>query len=147
MPASHATRPAAFARILATIVVCACAFTAVASAATPAPSTVFKGRTSQDLPIALTIAAGHVTKLKFRITIACASHHSYQGPVWGFAAIAIGHGRFSVTLTSKKPAATTTVSGRVGAHRVHGSVRLRRYVASEHGFCKGTATFDLRHRP
>ncbi len=146
MPVHHSTRPAGAARALAIILVAAWGLTSGATAATPGAATVFKGRTSQNLPIGLTVAAGHVKNLRFQIVITCASHHSYQGPVWGFAAIAVHHGRFSVKLTSKKPAATASVSGRVGAHRVHGTVRLRRYVTNEHAFCKGSASFDLRRR-
>jgi hypothetical protein len=140
--ACPAPRPAAFARTLATLMTVACVLSAPASAATT--GIVYKGRTSQDKPIRLTIAAGHVKNLRFTIVIACASHHRYSGPVWGFSAIAIKGGRFSVAVTSHAPKAKATVSGRVGSHRVRGSVHLRRYVAPEHGFCTGSATFDLK---
>lgn len=142
MSACLAPRPAAFARILATLVLIACAGSAAASAATTA--VLYKGTTSQDKPIRLTVDSGQVKNLRFTIVIACASHHRYSGKVWGFSPITIKRGRFSVVVKSAKDKAKATVSGHVGAHRVRGSVHLHRYVPVEHGYCTGSATFDLK---
>ena len=111
-----------------------------APAATPGSQT-YRGHTSQHQPIAFTIASGKITNLRFWIVITCASRHRYRLRASRFAPITIRSGRFQATLRSRHPAASATVTGRLRSRRVSGTLRLRRYVAAEHGACSGTATY------
>lgn len=115
--------------------------TAVLAAAS-GPQT-YTGHTSQHQPIGLTIAAGKVKNLHFWIVITCKSHHRYRLHAAGFAPIAIHSGRFQATVSSGHPAASATVAGHLGPGRVSGTLRLRRYVASEHAACSGKATYTV----
>jgi hypothetical protein len=103
----------------------------------------YRGQTSQHEPITFTLAGGHVRGLAFEMILACPSHHRYRQRASGFAAIPVRAGRFATTVSSQRPAASATVSGRVGTRRISGRLRLRRHIAVERATCSGTATFSL----
>ena len=103
---------------------------------------LYHGPTSQPHQrISFTVAGGQVRKLAFTIVISCASHHQYRLRASGFAAIALHSGHFSSTVTTTHPRASATVTGQLRKGRFSGSLRLRRYIAAEHGFCAGAASY------
>lgn len=112
---------------------------------TPRTSTArhYRGLTSQHQPISFTLSSGHVSKLSFWVVISCASHRRYSDRAFRFAPIPVVKGRFQRSVASAHPSANATVRGRVSGRRVTGTLRLRRYIGAEHGYCAGTASFVL----
>ncbi len=118
----------------------------VAAAAYGTGKVAYSGRTSQHQPISFAISASKLKHLALRIDIRCPSHHVYRLNARGFTAITIKNGTFDQKFTSHNPMATFTLKGRVGRKMVTGSVTLREFVAKEHRFCYGRATFAIHPR-
>jgi hypothetical protein len=107
----------------------------------------YSGKTSQHQQISFAISASKLTNLGLRIDIRCPSHHVYRLNARGFTAITIkSNATFDQKFTSHNPKATFILKGRVGHKMVTGSVTLSEFVAKEHHFCFGKATFAARPR-
>ena len=48
---------------------------------------------------------------------------------------------FGQTFASHNPSATATVSGKIGKKQITGALAMKRFIAKEHHFCRGSATF------
>jgi hypothetical protein len=107
----------------------------------------YSGKTSQHHQISFAISTGKLTNLALRIDIRCPSHHRYRLNARGFTAMTIKkNATFDQKFTSRNPQATFVLKGRVGHKMVTGSVTLSEFVAREHHFCFGKATFAAHPR-
>jgi hypothetical protein len=127
----------AFVCCLAVVVVMLLALAGVAVAAVA-------GRTSQGLPISFRLSRGHLTNLKFEIKAVCPSGRVWRVDASGFPAIKIVRSRFDAAFGSRKPSARATVKGKVGAKKVTGSLTMKRFIAQEGHYCRGSSSFTVR---
>ncbi len=140
MPSSHRPRTAVsgLAALAASLLIVAAAY--------GASRVAYSGKTSQHKPISFAISSSKLSGLALRIDIRCPSHHMYLLAPSGFAAVPIMAAAFAQKFNSSNPKATFTLKGRVGRRKVTGSIALREFVAKEHHFCSGAATFAARPR-
>jgi hypothetical protein len=117
----------------------------LATSAQAAPEGRYAGLTSQGRPVSLMISQGMVRNLKFVVDATCPSHHVWHVTASGFPPIRIDRSGFAETFSSTKPSATAKVKGSVRGKDVSGSLTIKRFVAREHHYCRGSATFSV-HR-
>jgi hypothetical protein len=108
----------------------------------------YRGRTSQGREISFRVAGGHLTGLRLVLDVVCPSRRVWQVSAAMPAPVKIVDARFRQSFSSHRPGAagTATVTGRLRHGRVTGTVTMRRYIAPEHRYCSGSATFTVRRR-
>ncbi len=106
----------------------------------------YQGRTSQGREISFRVARGHLTGLRVAVEVVCPSRRVWQVTAAMSSPIEIVDSRFGQSFTSHRPGAagTATVKGSIRRGRVTGTVRMRRYIAPEHRYCSGSASFTVR---
>jgi hypothetical protein len=130
---------------------CACGLAIVllsllAGVADAAPSGEYVGHTSQGRPISFHLGPKGLTNLTFQINATCPNRQVWRVTASGFPAIKVVGSQFDDVFSSQSPSATATVKGRVFAKKVIGALTMKRYIANEHAYCHGTATFSLRRQ-
>ena len=113
----------------------------LAGVAAAATGREYSGLTSQRLPIAFRLSTGSLTGLQFRIDVVCPSRREWRVTASRFPPIKVVHSRFGQTFASHNPSATATVSGKIGKKQINGALAMKRFIAKEHHFCRGSATF------
>lgn len=103
----------------------------------------YAGRTSQGLPISFTRVGSSITDLRFVIQAACPSGRTWDITAYGFPPIKIAGSRFAIAFGSNTPSAMAKVSGTVRGGTVSGKASIKRFIAAEHHYCRGSATFRL----
>jgi hypothetical protein len=107
----------------------------------------YQGNTSQGRPISFSVSNGRLAGLQFSIDVICPSHRVWKVTAAVSAPVKIVDSRFDQTFNSQQPGAqgVATVKGSVRRSTVSGTLTMKRYIAKEHHYCSGTATFSVNH--
>jgi hypothetical protein len=140
-------RPPASGRVLLPTLAAVGGLIGAVAAEGAASSVHLTGRTSQRRAISLTLTAGSITQLQYRIVDRCPGGRLLFVHDWGFPALPVKDSKFGGTFAAKPPQkATAIVSGTVSGRTVRGSLSDRTRNRRTHKFCTGKATFKLTER-
>jgi hypothetical protein len=108
----------------------------------------YAGRTSQGDEISFRVDRGHLTGVRLGVNVVCPSRRVWKVAAVLSAPIKVVNGRFRQGFSSHRrgAAGTIMIKGNVRGARVAGTVKINRFLASEHRYCSGSTTFNLRRK-
>ena len=132
-------------RLLLALCAAALALTLGAAAAYAAAKVTYSGQTSQHEAISLSIHAGKVSNLSFRIDVRCPHHQTRRFTAHGFSSFALTGGHFDKKFKSPNGSVTAHVTGHLKGSRITGTVSFDDLPLS----CSGKTKYVLhrQHRP
>jgi hypothetical protein len=103
----------------------------------------YRGKTSQHESISFVVSGGYLRRLDFRIDDRCPSGHLWRVHDFNFPRIKISRSRFDQRFRATDGKATAEIKGRASGTGVTGTLTDSSFIASEHRYCHGSATFRL----